>query len=491
MFEKVTPESVGVSSEKVLELIKIFEECRLHTHSILMAKGNKVFAECYYKPFHKDFLHRMYSVSKTFVAIAVGLAVTEGLMSLDDVVVDYFPEFRNEKTDEFHDECTVRDMLRMKSNFAGLISWWGKYKSRVAAYYDQETKKIPGTVYFYDSIGSFLLGCIVEKLTGMTFLEYLKEKIFLDLGFSKDSYTLKEPGGFTIGDSGVMCTARDLALFARFMMQKGEWNGKQYIDRDFMEEAITKQSHNDLSGGFDSYNKRGYGYLTWITHETGFSLIGAGGQLAICDMEKDFLFVITSDNQIDGASSHIIFHEVCKHFIPCIKDEPLAEDEKAYKALQAYMDSRELICQYGEKTSPIAKEISGVEYFALDNPQGISKFRLELEDLGGCFELVKDGCNRKIPFAIGKNQLCSFSFGDRPVLDMMGENEEGEYKCAASGAWVDENTFAIRLQVIDTYFGGLHILISFKDSRATLFLSKSGQYVFNGIGGYVIGEQKN
>lgn len=491
MFEKVTPESVGISSEKVLELIKNFEECRFHTHSILMARGNKIFAETYYKPFHKDFLHRMYSVSKTFVAMAVGLAVTEGLMSLDDIVVDYFPEFRNEKTDEYYDECTVLDMLCMKSNFAGPISWWGKYKSRVEAYYDQGTKKIPGTVYYYDSIGSFLLGCIVEKLTGKTFLEYLKEKIFFEIGFSKDSYTLKEPGGFTIGDSGVMCTTRDLASFARFMMQKGEWNGKQYIDRKFMEEAITVQSHNDLSGGFDNYNNRGYGYLTWITHKTGFSIVGAGDQIAICDMEKDFLFVITSDNQINGTSRSIIFREVLKCFIPHIEDKPLLENEEAYKKLQDHLESRELISQYGTKTSPIAKEISGVEYTALDNSQGISKFRLDLEEGKGCFILVKDGYERKIPFDMGKNKLCMFSFGDRPVLDMMGENEEGEYKCAASGAWVDENTFAVSLQVIDTYFGGLHIVISFKDTRATLFLSKSGQYVFNGIGGYVIGKNIN
>jgi len=487
MFTSVTPESVGVSSEKVLELVKNLEECRFHTHSILMARGNKVFAETYYKPFDKDFLHRMYSVSKTFVAMAVGLAVTEGLMSLDDIVVDYFPEFRNEKTDEFYDECTVLDMLRMKSNFAGPISWWGKYKSRVEAYYDQGTKKISDTVYYYDSIGSFLLGCIVEKLTGKPFLQYLKEKILIDMGFSEDSYTLKEPGGFTIGDSGVMCTTRDLAIFARLMMQKGEWNGKQYIDRDFMEKAITKQSHNDLAGGFDNYNNRGYGYLTWITHETGFSIVGAGDQLAICDMEKDFLFVITSDNQINGTSRSIIFREVLKSFMPSIEEKPLPENEDAYKKLQDHLESRELISQYGAKTSPIAKEISGVEYTTLDNPQKISKFRLDLEEDKGCFTLVKDGCARKIPFNIGKNNLCMFSFGDRPVLDMMGENEEGEYKCAASGAWVDENTFVIKLQVIDTYFGGLHIVISFKDTRATMYISKSGQYVFDGIGGYVIG----
>ena len=486
MYNRPTPESVGVSSKKILKLIKNLEECKFHTHSILIAKGNDVIAETYYKPFHKDFLHRMYSVSKTFVAVAVGLAVTEGIMSLDDIVIDYFPEFRNDKTDEYYDECTVRDMLCMKSNFGGLISWWGRYQSRVEAYYDQGTTKIADTLYFYDSIGSFLLGCIIEKLTGKTFLEYLKDGILLDMGFSKESYTLKEPGGYTIGDSGVMCTTRDLAILARFIMQKGRHNGKQYIEPKFMEDMISNQSYNNLNGGFDSYTRRGYGYLTWITHDTGFSLVGAGDQLAICDMKKDLLFVITSDNQIDNASGHIIFREVCKYFLPHIKNKPIYENEEAFNEMQNYLQSRELICQEGLKTTAISDDINGAEYIAMDNPQGISKFRLILNSEDGCLELTKDGHMRKIPFGICKNTLCTFSFGDRPVLDMMGKNEVGEYECASSSAWVDEYTFAIKLQVIDTYFGGLYILISFKDSRATMHLSKSGQYVFDGIGGYVI-----
>ena len=105
-------------------------------------------------------------------------------------------------------------------------------------------------------------------------------------------------------------------------------------------------------------------------------------------------------------------------------------------------------------------------------------------------EFVKDGKRLKIEFDICENKLCSFSFGGRPVLDMMGENEEGEFKCASSGAWVMEDTFAIKLQVIDTYFGCLNVHISFKDERATMSFEKNGQYVFDGIGGYVIGKQE-
>ena len=88
IFSTVTPESVGVSSQAVLNFIKTLDDYRMHTHSIIMARGEKIFAEAYYKPFDENFLHRMYSSSKTFVAIAVGAAITEGLMSLDDVIIE-------------------------------------------------------------------------------------------------------------------------------------------------------------------------------------------------------------------------------------------------------------------------------------------------------------------------------------------------------------------------------------------------------------------
>ncbi len=488
MFERISPESAGISSKEVLRLLKIFDKYKMRTHSIMMLKGNNLISEAYYKPFDKDFLHRMYSVSKSFVAIAVGVAITEGIMKEDDVICDYFPEFCD-PDDELQRECTVRDMLSMQSNIGENIDWWGKFKGRVDAYYTLKTDKIPGTIYCYDSIGSFLLGCIIEKKTGKHFLEYLKEKVLLDMGFSEESYTMTEPGGFSIGDSGVMCTARDFALFARLVMQKGEFEGKQYIDRDFMERAISKQVHNDIYGGFNGYNTRGYGYLFWKTHDGGFSLLGAGGQFAICDMENDFLFVITANNQAAPAAHHILFNEILEHFIPKISKEPLPENPDAYQELLKYEDKTELICQYGSKESSISSEISGKTYLAKENSLGITSFCLDTDNC--IFEFEMNGKQLKIEYALCENKLIDFSFGERAVLNMMGKNEEGTYKCASSGAWVDDNTFALLVQVIDTYFGEVNIHICYKDDRASVRFSRSGQYVFENMNGYIIGNRRN
>ncbi len=488
MFEKVSPEAVGVSSQKVLNFVKTLDDCRFRNHSIIMSKGDKIFFEEYYKPFNKDFLHRMYSTSKSFVAVAIGLAITEGLVKLDDVIVDYFPEFKNENIDEYYEECTIRDMLCMSSNIASFTQWWGKYQSRVEAYYTLKTNKIPGTLFFYDSIGSFLLGCIIEKLTGKPFLEYLKEKVLLEIGFSKESYTLTEPGGYTVGDSGVVCTARDLLIFARLIMKKGQWNGKQYIDRKFMEDAVSLQTTNDLDGMAKHFRNQGYGYLIWKSHPDGFSLVGLGDQLAVCDQKHDLCFVITSDNQADGSARRVIYHEFYYHFLPEVKDMPLAENKEALQELEEYANNASLVCQYGEKTSIFAEKVSGVTYTMQDNPLKISSFKLDLGK--NVLEIQRDDKKIELAFSVGENKIEQFSLGDRAVADKMGFREEGTYTCANSGAWVEENQFSIMVQVIDTYFGGLYISIGFKDDRASLSLRTSGQYVFSDVAsGFAIGKK--
>jgi CubicO group peptidase (beta-lactamase class C family) len=485
-FVKVTPEEVGVFSNDVLDFIKSIDGYRMHTHSIIMARGDKIFAECYYKPFNESFLHRMYSVSKSFVAMAVGVAVTEGIIKLDDVIVDYFPEFRNENIDEYYEKCTVRDMLMMRSNIGSSVKWWGNFNSRVEAYYSQKTDKLPRTLYKYDSIGSFLLGCIIEKLTGKSFLEYFKEKVLLELGFSKESYVLREPGGYAIGDSGVMCTTRDLLIFARFIMKGGEWNGKRYIDKAFMEEAVKAQVGNDYAGGYDLYNAGGYGYLIWKTHPDGFSLVGLGDQLAVCDMKRDITFVITADNQVERACRHIIYHEFYRHFLPKVSEGALQNNKDAYKKLSVYLEARELVSQCGKQTSPISKSILGKKYVKKKGELDVASFTLSESAL----EIERGGEFYKLEYGLLENKKTEFSFGTRAKADMMGIYEKGKYDCNVSAGWVSDDTFAIMAQVTDTYFGCLTVHIAFAGEEASMRINRSGQYVFEDIDGFLIAEKE-
>ena len=166
---------------------------------------------------------------------------------------------------------------------------------------------------------------------------------------------------------------------------------------------------------------------------------------------------------------------------------PLEENPSAQKELKEYLDNTTLICQYGEKSSPIADKVNGVKYVMEENPLDISYFKLDLDE--NVLEFEKEGRNLKLEFSIGENKLTRFSLGDRATADKMGFREEGQYDCANSGAWVEENQITIMCQVTDTYFGGLYISIGFKDDRASFCMRNSGQYVFNNADGFAIGSK--
>ena len=179
MFEKITPEAAGISSKRVTEFIKKLEKRGAVSHGFLFMRGEKIFAEGYWKPFHKDFCHRQYSQTKSFVGVAIGLLEEEGKLSLDDKIVDYFPEKIDGEAQAYLKEQTIREMLMMKT--AGRPSAWffSGNPDRTHHYFNDKRNLHPSnTIWAYDSAGSQVLCALVEKLAKKPLLAYLKEKLF-------------------------------------------------------------------------------------------------------------------------------------------------------------------------------------------------------------------------------------------------------------------------------------------------------------------------
>ena len=489
MFQIASPESAGISSKRVLEFVKALEQYNLNTHSILMARGNQIFAEAYYAPFTMNTKHRMYSVSKSFTGIAVGFAEQDGLLSLDDQMMKYFPEYRNENTDALYEQTTIRDLLTMRSCIAGKDpDYWGK-PDRVKAYFELTSNKIPGTNFSYDSTGAFLLACIVEKVTGKPFMEYLKEKILLDIGFSEDAYCLLAPGGHSHGDSGVMCTSRDLLTFARFVMNGGQWNGKRYLNEDFIREAVAKQTESNPNGVAGGYNDYGYGYLIWKAPRDGFAFVGMANQFAICDPKTDFIFVITSENMGNGNNARmLIYHELYKTIVENL-GESLPEDEVAYEQLKAYMADRKLIALSSNVHSSVESKINGIAYALEPNPMGIASVKVTITGNKGEFEYYNEEGRNTIHFGMGHNEFGRFPGNKRMGL-IASVYEEGTYACGASAAWCEDAKLHIMVRVIDTFMGTLSIMLRFKDDRISLSMNRHAQRILDGLQGNAVGSCK-
>ena len=479
MFENTSPEKVGISSEWILNYLKKLENAELSVHDMIVLRHGKICFEKYLEPFSENFLHRMYSVSKSFVALAVGFLIEDGKISLDDKIVDLFPKKVTEGANEMIKLQTVRDMLRMQTGHpdAGWNWFAERTDNRVKAYFEKSAGMgiYPGTIFRYDSSGSFVVSAVVEHITGKSLIEYLREKLFDKIGVSKEVYCLKCPGGNDWADSGIMCTARDLMKVATFVMNGGSWEGEQLLSGEFIKDATSSLVSTNETGNRNDH-AYGYGYLIWRGPQNSYFFSGMGGQYAICIPDKDMLFIFNGDGQGNGLLHTKVIDGFFETVIDYVEDESLPENKDAENALSDYSEDLKLWHMKNSLKTDFQSVIDGKEYYMSENPMKIKKMRLEFSEGGGklCYE--NEQGYKELPFGIDKNVFTYFP--QEGYSDLVGsEYAEGNfYKCAVSAAWAEEKKFILNVQIIDKYFGKLHIVISFRDAKhVTVFMKKAAE----------------
>lgn len=473
MFEKITPEQAGLPSQNIADFIRILEDNGCVTHDLLLMKGDKLFAEHYWAPFHKDFLHRQYSQTKSFVGVAVGLLVEDGKLKLDDSIVSHFPEKIDREVPEFLAIQTVRDMLLMCT--CGQPSNWFIHPDpdRTHLYLNENpADHKPGLRWTYDSPGSQVLCALVEKLAGKPMLDFLKERIFNEMGVFQTARILKCKNGDSWGDSAMLCTARDMAAFGRFVMNYGSWNGRQLMNEGYLREATSTLVNNDTFG-FDSFFRQGYGYQIWRTRG-GFAFVGMGDQLTLCIPEKDQILVINSDNQGHPASRGIILAAMYDKLIEPMADRPLPP------APPVGVGELKLAAQKGKSFSPMMERINGKTYVCKDNKSGIVKFSFVFNEKGGEWRYTNAQGDKVLPFYWNENHFGKFPQDGYSTEHGGLHNTEGyHYDCATSAGWQNEQQMTLRCQIIDTYFGNFSARFAFENEDADVVMAKTAEDFLN------------
>lgn len=472
----ITPEQAGISSKTIQRYVEYLEERQLSTHDLILMKGDSIFFEKYWAPFHENFYHRMYSVTKSFVSLAVGFAEQDGLLKLDDKISKYFAEeLKNQPDQNMHNQ-TIRHMLMM-STAKRPENWFAaRTDDRVRLYFEKNDKESrpSGTIYEYDSPGSFVLCALVERLTGKPFMEYLREKMFDKIGVSKEAHCLKCPGGHSWGDSAALCTARDLLKIAKFTMNKGKWNGEQVLNEAYVTAATSKQIDNNVLG-VNELDSQGYGYLIWRTYQNSFFFNGMGCQFAICVPDKDLIMVYNGDNQGKAMAKKNIIDTFFSMIVDEIADEPLVDDSKAQKELEEATADLKLMIAKGEAQSEFENKINGVTYRMDENPMGITKIRVVLEGEDGRLEYTNAQGDKVLYFGMGKNVFAKFP-QEGYSKEVGSVFTKGHYyDCAASAAWIEPHKLFIKVQIIDEYFGTLNINLGFKENAIGVFMNKCAE----------------
>lgn len=485
------PEQEGVKSKHILKFIERLKERKTNLHAFMMVRNGKILTEAYYKPFNKDFKHRLYSSSKTYVAIAIGMLIDEGKLRLEDNITDIIPELVEKEQHKWLKECTIEDALKMSVPMLTDTYFALDYEEWAWTFFNHPTRskalKPAGTVFNYNTSGTFILDVIVEKITGKPFLEYMRP-IFDKIGVSKDIWCVKSPDGYSWGGSGVVCTLRDFAKFAELLLNKGEYKGEQILPRWYIEKATSKQISNIRDNHFTIRHEQGYGYQIWITKQ-GFAMLGMGSQMAFCFPGKNFLFVCQGDTQCEGdTEGDYIYEQLVHEVYEKMIDEQLSSNSE-YEKLQETINNLELNLDYGKPHTEFEKDINGAYYDLEENNLGWKWFKFDFNGNDGVLTYENARGVKKIDF--GCNSLKKGTFPETHYYDVqVGVPANREFDCLADLSWIEEKKILLRVYITDTNFGSCFMTFGFKKDQVGIMLNKRAEFFMEDYIGYAGGERR-
>ena len=537
------PEAKGISASCIIDTLSEIDIRGISMHSFLLCKDDCLVAEGYYAPVKKNDLHRMFSVTKSFVSIAIGLLQEEGRLSLDDSIVKFFPEYVP-NTCEAHPwllATTIRDMLSMRSCHASTT--YDKFSSKtdwVKSFFTVAPTHKPGTVFHYDTSATHTLCALVEKLTNMKMLDYLRNKVLNEIGFSKEAYCLTDGFGVSMGGSGLMATSRDLMCFALLILHNGKLNGKQYISADYIKEATSFQTATCVTGPVPS-ESQGYGLQFWVGEHDSIVCYGMGGQLAILLPEYNTAIVTTADTQGYQGGNQVIYDAIFRHILPELEKRqspwtPSDEEKLAFEQFMSKLAMRplnhnkvaseawnnksenvnDINTSFLTNFRPITSSFEGTYVIkkASDAAKALDKniinetiwdeisFEMSEPLTPSCTGKVSLKCHvfpSKADSTVDSPVTFEFGFGalKEGTLNMtthMGNRADEpvpvSMRYAASAEWLSENMLYIRVHLLDTSVGSIHIQAAFGESDVTIFLRKQEETLFGEFSGHLYGTRQ-
>ena len=264
----------------------------------------------------------LFSLSKSFTSSAVGLAVEDGRLSLDDTVVSFFPDKASAQLSANLAKMRVRDLLRMgtgNANDTFTPMKEGAEADWIKVFFAQPVEHEPGTFFRYNTGATYMLSAIVQMATGQKVVDYLAPRLFAPLGIQSPAWETS-PQGITTGGYGLKVKTRDIAALGQLYLQKGQWDGKRLLSEKWVEAATSKQISNGDNPNSDW--SQGYGFQFWRCRHNAFRGDGAFGQYCLVMPEQDAVLAINSGL----GDMQQVLNQVWTNLLPGIKSAALPAD---------------------------------------------------------------------------------------------------------------------------------------------------------------------
>lgn len=328
------PEEQGVSSRAIADYLRTADRKINTMHSFMLVRHGHVIAGAWWKPEAADKPHVLWSLSKSFNSTAVGLAIQEGKLHLDDHVLQFFPEDAPADPSDNLKAMTVRDLLTMSGGH-DTEPKSGPGGPSVRTFLAHPVVFKPGTHFQYNTMGAYTLSAIVTKVTGQTVLDFLRPRLFEPLGIDNPQWDAS-PEGYSLGGYGLKLRTEDIAKFGQLYLQKGMWNGRQLVPREWVEQATARQVPND----HESHAKmgpdwrQGYGFQFWRCTHNAYRGDGASGQFCVVIPDRDAVIAITAQTGDMQKELNVVWDKL----YPALQDHPLPEDSAGCAELKDVAD---------------------------------------------------------------------------------------------------------------------------------------------------------
>ena len=474
------PEAQGLSSSAIQAFLEGVAEQRLELHGLLLVRHGQVVAEGWWKPYAPQFVHSLYSMSKSFASTAVGLAVAEGRLSVDDRVLQFFLDERPAQVGEHLAALRVRDLLTMSAGQerdppvqALREGHWARQ------FLAQPFTRAPGSTFRYSSAATYMCSAIVQRLTGQRLVDYLRPRLFEPLGIEQFHWETC-PQGIDVGGTGLYLQTESLARFGQLYLQGGQWNGRQVVPGAWVAQATAAQIQQRLPERPTRAHARndwvqGYGYQFWRCTHGAYRGDGAFGQFTVVMPRQQAVLAITGE----CADMQAVLDLVWQRLLPAMEEAPLRADAAARARLLDALDRLELPMPAGQASSPLAPRVSGRRFALARNALGLESVAFAFEGASMRVEF-RDSAGRPHPLAGAFGAWHSGETampGTPPRLSPAGEPPAGtRHAYRAAAAWKDEATFELLLRFVETAhhdrltfrFEGNRVAVDFLGSIAAM-----------------------
>lgn len=359
----MTPEQAGVDSAAIHRWLERLKELD-SMHSFMLLRHGAIIAEGWWAPYNPESPHLLYSLSKSFVSMAVGFAVAEGKLHLTDRLADFFPKQIPADADARHRKVELRHLLTMSSGHAACPAEWIMRLDPVdyaAGWFRTPLAAEPGTRFAYNSAATYMLSRTIREITGMNVSEYLAPRLLDPLEITHREW-LKCPLGCEFGGWGYALNTGEIARFAECLRCGGKWQGFQLIPPGYLAAATAFQIDNSATGKLDW--SVGYGYQFWRSLHGAYRGDGAFGQFALVMPEQEAVLAATGGLK----NMQDVLSITWETLLPAFQNAPLPPNPAVCAALRADCEALAL---------PIAAGAAGS---GAENAAG--RYALETNEIG-------------------------------------------------------------------------------------------------------------